>query len=286
MASLTTAKIIASVAAELIKRYNKEGSGISSAQIPTKPEITNVLETLIKADVLQIGRTKEVNDELIERVQLAVKKLEQFAGAQLDVDGLIDKSLVGFLVERCLGNPHFNRTNLKPNTTTRQHIEGKIRYFVDGNLPDISGVDDPIDIVDTAFISWQKVAFIPVTEAGTKEGANFLITTVSIDGNGNTLADATLGAGPGSGLLEMRIDLSEEWDANKFEGTVCHEIGHALGLDHSSDRNDLMFPRYQPHIKTPQPNDIARIQRLWGLPEVPTDLPPRRGGSNGGAGVG
>lgn len=47
---------------------------------------------------------------------------------------------------------------------------------------------------------------------------------------------------------------------------ATHEIGHALGLGHSKDRNDIMFfiyLQYQPGF-TISPNDIYRIQQIYG----------------------
>jgi len=33
----------------------------------------------------------------------------------------------------------------------------------------------------------------------------------------------------------------------KVEGLLYHELGHGLGLDHSADKNDLMYPMLQPN---------------------------------------
>ena len=52
-----------------------------------------------------------------------------------------------------------------------------------------------------------------------------------------------------------------------FQQTLCHELGHSLGLDHTSDRNAIMFAE---QISTSEAalnsDDIAGIQSVYGGP--------------------
>ena len=48
-----------------------------------------------------------------------------------------------------------------------------------------------------------------------------------------------------------------------FEQVALHEIGHALGLDHSTDPNAVMYPVASPANPTLDASDIAGIQALY-----------------------
>jgi hypothetical protein len=54
---------------------------------------------------------------------------------------------------------------------------------------------------------------------------------------------------------------------------AAHEIGHNLGLDHSSDPDSLMFPAYVgPHRFLAQ-DDVAGVQSLYGIAAEPPGKP-------------
>uniref|UniRef100_G3SRF6 Matrix metallopeptidase 7 n=1 Tax=Loxodonta africana TaxID=9785 RepID=G3SRF6_LOXAF len=90
------------------------------------------------------------------------------------------------------------------------------------------------------------------------------------DGPGNTLAHA-FAPGPDLGG-DAHFDEDESWtDGSKiginFLYTATHELGHSLGLDHSSDPSAVMYPTYgnedPKNFKLSQ-DDIKGIQKLYG----------------------
>lgn len=88
------------------------------------------------------------------------------------------------------------------------------------------------------------------------------------------LAWAEMPASPSwEGQLRIKFDDAEIWRGNKSgPGTALlnvwtHELGHAIGLDHSRERGALMAPFYAPDVERPvEPDDESRAVSLYGPP--------------------
>jgi len=87
---------------------------------------------------------------------------------------------------------------------------------------------------------------------------------------GGILAWAQLPVGRNfDGRLLTMFDTAELWTDDPagtgtlLQSVAAHEIGHLLGLRHSSHKSALMYP-YISSVKVPQEDDISRIRSLYG----------------------
>jgi len=109
-----------------------------------------------------------------------------------------------------------------------------------------------------------KSADITITFAETDHGDPF-----PFDGAGRNLGHAFF---PGSGSPgEIHLCAAESWaldnaTADQFDllTVLIHEIGHALGAEHSLDSEAIMWPEYQGPKTDLSGDDIDAIQKLYG----------------------
>lgn len=112
--------------------------------------------------------------------------------------------------------------------------------------------------------------------------ADIVVTAANIDGQGNTLG-MTYQPTQGDSMEvcglcgDIVMDKHERWTQQYFFAVFKHELGHAIGLDHSPINGNLMWPSYtgssvlgpwdieQANLRYPASNQLARIyekQRL------------------------
>jgi hypothetical protein len=132
----------------------------------------------------------------------------------------------------------------------------------------------------SAFQTWSSVSnlnFIHNTWAPESQIINIGVS--SIDGQwgilgqgGYTYTNAGGSWHIAGGVVDM--DANENWDpligngnpsgTFDFFTVAVHEVGHALGLDHSGNGIDLMYPYYTGEKVWASATDVANIQSLYG----------------------
>lgn len=145
--------------------------------------------------------------------------------------------------------------------------------------------------VQAAFDSWSAVANIQFMQVA-DDGAAFNGPTSAgdirlgghtMDGPSGTLAHGFYPPVNGSTAAgDIHFDVTDTWKIgsggpgfNLFQ-VLAHELGHALGLDHTAVPGSLMNPFYSEAFTGPQADDIAGMQFIYGAP-VTTEVPEPAG---------
>lgn len=134
-------------------------------------------------------------------------------------------------------------------------------------------------IVNQAMEAWDGVCGITIAEATSGQYPDVVVSwgrgrQQQFDGRGNVQAWCELPSGDDRQIW-CRVDGDDSggWDALTALKVMTHEFGHAMGLEHSNSRADLMYPTLG-NPSTPQPGDIARVVAMYGPEETPKPPPP------------
>ena len=135
----------------------------------------------------------------------------------------------------------------------------------------VTGWDDRFaDRTHDAFVEWQRTG-IPVRFAFTDDSAAADVHVVWTDHFDEPISGKTLwtrderwwitGA---SITLALHHQDGEPLDAGAVRAIALHEVGHLLGLDHTSDPGNVMTPRVR--VRDLSAADRATVRLLYSLP--------------------
>jgi len=155
---------------------------------------------------------------------------------------------------------------------------------------------DIVSIIDDAFNLWASVSGFTnlgqvadsglgfgADESGSTSFGDIRIGAIAFDGPGDILAHAFQPGTDeqfinGSIAGDIHIDNSEDWIGTFDLATVLlHEIGHALGLDHSNAPGSVLNPFYNGVNLTLSDDDIAGIQSIYGAAVIEPSVVPLPG---------
>jgi len=255
--------------------------------------VANVREYLDRLGYLPPGAAApmEALTELDSGLSEAIKKYQQFHG--LEASGMIDEE-----TRRVMEMPRCGVADLRageevPGVAAFVASGGKwptntVTYRFVSGTDDLAG-DTERDIVRQALGVWAAVTPLTFTEVSGTAAADILISWVSgdhgdgspFDGPGHVLAHAFFPPpiNPHPGIAgDTHFDDAETWATTHGGGNIdlltvaIHEIGHALGLRHSTVSAAIMFPTYSGIKRTLDADDIQGMQSIYPAPAPPPEL--------------
>lgn len=243
------------------------------------PEISKVQKYLTRygylTDIISPGTLDENTSE-------ALKSFQQVVG--LKATGKLNPKTVEALQKPRCGTPDVGVIEGTESGVSAAFVLRGCSYnqvtftfrFVSGTT-DITGTQER-NAVRNAFNTWAAALCGVTFQETTATTADFEIGWFtgnhgdgsSFDGVGNTLAHAFYPP-PCGGIHagECHFDDAETWSLTGTGGTfdtetvALHEIGHLLGLDHSSVVGSVMFPSYGGVRRSLTQDDLDGVRQLY-----------------------
>lgn len=213
---------------------------------------------------------------VVSDVSGALRQYQRFHG--LPITGALDAATAAQMSQPRCGFPDIVTLPpfaLQGNKWTKSALTYRFQNFT----PDLAKAAIRA-AVKAAFDLWAGVVPLTFTETG-EAAADLQVRFVtgdhgdgsSFDGPGRVLAHAFFPPPNGGALAgDLHFDEAELWHvalpipSSRFDliTVAAHEIGHSLGLQHSTINEALMFPSYNGPHRFLAPDDIAGIQTLYG----------------------
>lgn len=255
---------------QLLQRYQEmaQTGRLDPSLVPTGAELIAGFAELVKGDFLPkdmlgtIATWKPI-DDAIKSIQ---GRLNGILGERtLEEDGILGPRTLKkiFNTSKCDGSlPHNPTSEVASDQTGLSRLV--IRYWHrDLRLPRLQN-GSAADVIEQAWEAWKEFLLIDVKPAASRENANVLIfETNQLDNRaGGVLADAHVGP-PGPFVQHLRFDIAEApWEKKKFLQTSIHEMGHLLGLHHSTNPNSIMSAFLNKEVTKPGKSDIEALTRI------------------------
>ncbi|XP_040579940.1 matrix metalloproteinase-25 [Lepeophtheirus salmonis] len=216
-----------------------------------------------------------------ESISNALLKVQEFGA--IEQTGKFDEATRKLLTTPRCGNPDLiNGESVGVKKRRKRYIIGsegwktrRITYKLDNwsnKFPNKSYVEEKLK---KAFDTWSDYSGLVFVQVGELSPANIKISfgrynhgdIYPFDGPGYTLAHAYYPYSFGSLGGDIHFDEDENWGTEKKHldllTVAVHEMGHALGLSHSIDRDSVMFAYYKGDSAALGYDDILAMYNLY-----------------------
>lgn len=236
-----------------------------------------------------LSEQSNVTEEFDEAVESAVRTYQENFG--LNVTGVLDEATISqLMMPRCGREDIINGTSAMRGRGLYTFFPGSPRWGPDKTelsyafSPDHEvyseiSLTDLRTVVARAFEHWAAVIPITFSESSSYDSADIKVGFYSGDHGDGHAFDGPLGTlahsfSPPDG--RFHLDAAESWTVDlssdsaataiDLESIATHEIGHLLGLGHTTVRAAVMYPSISP--RTIKVNlvldDVQGVQSLYG----------------------